>query len=294
MKLNSKILLFLLLIISANGFAQRVIDGDTTQPVAKSSYWKWTRHGNLYFAWGYNKEWYTKSDIHINTNISGEKAEYTLWNVNARDHIGWDELFHAQLTIPQYNYRIGYFFNKTQDLGVELSFDHTKFVVISPQTVHISGTSNGVAFDSTAHLYPDSTYGPKPFYYQLNNGANFFFVSLMKKFQLYKSHSGKIDFSYIAKGGVGWCIPHVQNVIFGNYNDPHFQFGGWDVSVESALRCVFFKYVYLDFAQRGTYASYSHLRIAGGLAKQNFGCYELILTLGLNIPQRIKAPTHGD
>lgn len=283
MKLHSKIFFSLLLISSARSFAQ------TADPASGDHYWKWTKGGNFYFSWGYNKEWYTKSDIHINQTFTegaqaGQHTEYTLHDILAHDHIGWDEVFKSQLTIPQYNYRLGYFFNKKQDLGIELNFDHTKYVVQTYQHVRMSGITNGVAFDSTAFLYPDTLTGPKPFYYQLNNGANFFLVNLMKKWTLYQSPKGNINFSYIARGGVGWMVPHVQNLIFGNNNTPHFQFGGWDVGVESALRCVFYKYAYLEFSQKGTYASYSHLRIYEGTSKQSFGCYELVLSLGVNIP----------
>ena len=69
------------------------------------------RKGEFYFSWGYNKEWYTHSNIRVVQPELGN--DYKFMAVKAHDHPGWDEaLLHIALSIPQYNYRIGYFFNK--------------------------------------------------------------------------------------------------------------------------------------------------------------------------------------
>ncbi len=69
------------------------------------------RKGEIWFSWGYNKEWYTHSSVKVNQPELGNN--FTLKNVSGYDHPGWDEgLFHLALSIPQYNYRLGYIFNK--------------------------------------------------------------------------------------------------------------------------------------------------------------------------------------
>ena len=52
------------------------------------------------------------------------------------------------------------------------------------------------------------------------------------------------------------------------------------MGLEGALRTTFFKHVFLEFANKVDYASYSGLKIYKGTAKQAFGTYELILSLG--------------
>ena len=296
MKLPRIIFLFSMIAFCSNTFAQRTFDDDTTSSM--NSNWKWQKGGNFYFAWGYSKYWYTKSDIHVQQNfddVSGTttKTEYTLVDVKGHDRLGIEKLYNVPLTVPQFNVRIGYFFNKKQDLGIELNYDHAKFISADDQYVEMKGSTNGVAFDSTAHLYTDTAKGPKPFIYKLNNGANFVMVNLVKRFELYNNTTRGIHFSYLAKFGGGITVPHVENTIFGMSNDPHFQFpGGWCVGVESALRCVFFNRMYIEFGQKGTFANYYKLRIYKGLAKQSFGAYEVVLTLGVNFPA--KKYTHGD
>ena len=100
------------------------------------------RKGEFYFSWGYNTEWYTKSDVHVSQPSLGN--DYTLNSVNAHDHRGWDEgLLSKALSIPQYNYRIGYIFNKKRGLGVEINFDHTKYLIKDGQTINVTGTMGG-------------------------------------------------------------------------------------------------------------------------------------------------------
>src|SRR4051812_39918186 len=78
-----------------------------TKPVRRSAF---------YFSWGYNKEWYTRSSIRIKQPSLGN--DFSFKSVQGHDHPGWNEgLFSKALTIPQYNYRIGYFFGNKQDWG---------------------------------------------------------------------------------------------------------------------------------------------------------------------------------
>ncbi|MBI1692796.1 MAG: hypothetical protein FYV88_5190 [Bacteroidetes bacterium] len=133
------------------------------------------RKGEFYFSWGYNKEWYTRSDVKVNQPALNN--QYTLHQVQSHDNPGWDKgLFKIPLSIPQYNYRIGYFFDKQKGLAFEINFDHTKHIIQDGQTMRISGTLGGRGVDSS--ILFSSANG---FYYFLNNGANFLLFNLVKK-----------------------------------------------------------------------------------------------------------------
>lgn len=233
---------------------------------------KFVRNGNFYLSWGYNKEWYSTSNIHA--DLPGLNSNFTFNNIRANDHIGWDKLFQRALTIPQYNYRIGYFFNEKQDLAFELNFDHTKYVVANGQTTRVTGTLKGRNVDTTIVVASNTLV------YQLNNGANFFLFNLVKKFNLINTANNGMVISGLAKFGVGPLVPHVENTIFGNSNTPHFQLGGWNTGIEAGLRAVFAKHVYLEFTNKIDYARYFGLEVYQGKVNQSFFCYELILSLG--------------
>lgn len=234
---------------------------------------KIVKNGSFYFSWGYNTEWYTKSDININQPSLGNN--YTFTNIKGRDHRGWDDdLLHKPITIPQYNYRIGYFFNEKQNWAFEINFDHTKYVVTKGQENNIKGTFHGRTVDTIV------TTGDSVLLWQLNNGANFLQFNFVRKLKLIDVADSKFTLDCLLKAGVGPVIPHVQNTIFGKENVPHFQFGGWNVDADVSLRATFFKHVFLEYANKVVYARYSHLRIYEGLAKQSFGCYQMFLVLG--------------
>jgi hypothetical protein len=231
------------------------------------------QNGDCYLSWGYNHEWYTLSDIHIVQKDLNN--DFTYKAVHASDHAGWDNnLLHKDLTIPQYNYRLGYFFNEKQDLGFEINFDHTKYVLNYGQDLHMQGTINGRHVDTVAIA------NEKYLLWMLNNGANFLQFNLLKKvrfFNLFKEH---IVLDGLLKAGVGPVIPHVENTVLGHDNVPHFQFGGWNVDLDMSLRATFFHHIFLEFQSKWVYARYFGLRIYDGVANQAFGCYEVALVAG--------------
>jgi hypothetical protein len=236
------------------------------------------RKGEFYFSWGYNKEWYTNSNVKVNQPSLNNN--YTFNNVHSHDHPGWDEsLLSTPLTIPQYNYRLGYFFNKKKGLAFEINFDHTKHIILDNQDIHITGTLKGRQVDSTIR-FSDAN----GFYYFLNNGANFLLFNIVKRWHWHESKTGKFAVDALGKAGIGPLIPHVENKLFGQQNEAGFQLGGWNMGLEAGIRTTFYKYVFLEFTNKVDYARYSNLKTYQGTAKQAFGTYELILSLGLTIP----------
>jgi hypothetical protein len=232
------------------------------------------KQGQWYFSWGYNKDWFTHSSIHVSQPSLGN--DYTFKNVWAEDKVGWDnDFFHTAITIPQYNYRLGHWFK--DDWAVEINFDHAKYQVTQAQLLHVEGTLN--------HRQVDTFFvNEGNLVYQLNNGANFFLFNIVHRIQVPYMQFKYFNMSLLMKGGVGFMWPHVQNTIFGHDNSQGFQFGGLDIGGEAALRLTVFKYVYLEYCNKAIFTDYWGLTVYEGKAKQNFGTYEMILNLGVNVP----------
>ncbi len=234
--------------------------------------------GSLYFSWGYNTEWYTRSTVHVVQPSLGN--DYEMVHVKAHDHRGWDDgVTNQQLSIPQYNYRLGYYFNDKQDMGIEINFDHTKYLITDNQYVQVNGTYNHSP-SSESVLFSEKN----GFFYYLNNGANFLLFNFVKRFGLYNTLDHKLAIDLVGKAGVGPVIPHVQNEFFGHPNQQQFQYGGWNTGLETALRVTVMRYAFLEFSQKVDYARYSNLKVYQGTAAQNFGTYELILSAGVIFP----------
>ena len=242
------------------------------------------RKGEFYFSWGYNTEWYTHSNLRISQPELGN--DFTFKNISGHDHRGWDEqLFNKAFTIPQYNYRIGYIFNKKKGLGFEINFDHTKFIFGDGQWVHVKGKVGNKSYDGQVLFRDNGANADSSSYYYLNNGANFLLFNIVKRWHLLANKQQTILIDGYGKAGIGPVVPHVENKFFDQPgNDPHFQVGGWNIGVEGAIRATFFKYLYLEYTNKLDYARYSGLKIYKGTARQAFGTYEMILNLGLSFP----------
>jgi hypothetical protein len=238
------------------------------------------RKGEFYFSWGYNKAYYTNSDVSISQKNLGNN--FVFKNTKLVDNPGWDQaLLTMELSIPQYNYRIGYFFD--EDLAFEINFDHTKALFKDNQTVRMLGTYGGRPIDSS-FVFSKTGTGKSRNYYYLNNGANFLLFNIVKRNRFTKISNKYFAIDGLAKIGVGPVIPHVENSLFGDKNDAKFQLGGWNTGVEYALRSTYKKGLYLEFAGKLDYAYYYGLDVYEGKASQSFGTLEFILNLGYTIP----------
>lgn len=244
--------------------------------------------GTLYLAWGYNRDWYSKSDIHIK-NLSGELNtttgnydyyDFTIHDATARDRSGFKEMLHTDLSIPQYNYRLGYFFNGKHDMGIELNFDHAKYIMRDWQTLHVSGQIFGEAIDKDTLINPGTF-----LHFEHSDGANFLMLNIMKRQRLFVSKNKKIWLSGIVKAGAGPVIPRTQVTLFGQDLNNCFHIAGWCAGVEAGLRFDLFKYIYLEYTGKGLYADYRNVLVLGsGRAHHHFWAAENILVLGLQFP----------
>jgi hypothetical protein len=231
----------------------------------------------LYFSWGYNKEWYTKSTVKIDQPSLGN--HYSFISIKGHDHPGWnDGIFNKPISIPQYNYRLGLFINREKGLAVEINFDHTKFI-FADQQARIKGNFHKRSVDSTINFSEANG-----FYYYLNNGANFLLFNIVKRWHWISNPQQTVQVDFLGKAGIGPVIPHVENSFFGEKNQPGFQLGGWNVGAEAAVRATFFQYVFLEYSGKLDYARYTNLKIYQGTAKHAFGTYEMVLSAGVSVP----------
>lgn len=244
--------------------------------------------GTFYGGWGYNKDWFSKSDLHFKntsdeyntyTNVK-DNYNFTVYGAKAKDRTGFKDMLHTQLSIPQYVYRIGYYFNDKHNLGIEINFDHAKYVVIDNQTLHVKGSIHGQYIDQDT-LVDKNTF----LHFEHTNGANFLMVNLMKRQRLLASKKENHQLFAIVKPGLGIVIPKTEVVLFGQELDNRFHIAGWIGGVEAGLRYEACKHIYLEYTAKGVFAHYTDVLVIGsGKAQHYFWAFENILVLGLQIP----------
>lgn len=235
--------------------------------------------GTFYVAWGYNRDWYSKSTIHFKNNTS-ENYDFTFHDARASDKPDFDNFYVPNnLTVPQYNFNIGYLFNDKRNWGVELSWDHLKYVVNDNQIMRVTGQVHGRNIDA------DTLVTPYFVHLQHTNGNNYLMASLVKKSSLIKRKH--YELSVVSKAGGGALWSYTISTVLGQYNSGHFAPQGYVLGASTGLRFDFLRYLFVQTYFQGAYARYTDTRIGAdnqGIVKHHF--YSLFYTwqAGINIP----------
>ena len=233
--------------------------------------------GTFYISWGYNRDWFSKSDLHFYNNRS-DNYDFVLYSVKAKDRPGFNHIPSIEISIPQYSYRFGYYFNNKHDLGVEINFDHSKYVMVQDQTVHMKGQIHGMELDKDTILQGDFLQ------FEHTNGANFLMCNFIKRKSFLRSENRKHWLSAVVKTGAGIMIPKTDVALFGSRLDNRFHIAGWLTGIETGLRYDV-KHFFFEPTVKGTFVNYTNvLTIGTGRANHHFWCLEAILTAGFQFP----------
>lgn len=237
----------------------------------------------MYIQWGYNTEWYTKSNIHFSMPNG---TNFTLHHAKALDRADMDAIYKKPLdvSIPQYNYRIGFYLNRKHSRAIELNFDHAKYIVTDWQTVNVTGSIDGVTVNG------DSTLNPQTFlHFEHTDGANWLhFNYVQQQNLLMKMHSKNPLLSFVWKAGAGINIPRTDFTWRGDRLNNDFHIAGYNISAEAGLRLYPLKKLFVEFTGKSGYVKYLNAlsnsnAIKGIRARHSFGYFELIGTLGYDI-----------
>jgi len=243
---------------------------------------KWLIKG-MYIQWGYNTEWYSKSNIHFRL---GNGDNFVLHNAKAHDKPDMQAIVNSPLdiTIPQYNYRIGFYLNSKKTKAIEINFDHAKYVVTDYQRVKVTGTINGEEVDEFKIMDPQTF-----LHFEHTDGANWFHFNYVSLNDLYFSKK-KIRpvFTYLWKAGAGFNIPRSDFSYRGDRLNNNFHVAGYNFGAEGGLRYYPFKGVFLEGTGKIGYVRYMNALVdtkemKGNRASHGFGYFELIATLGFDI-----------
>lgn len=235
--------------------------------------------GTLSFAWGYNKSWFSRSSIHFSDHTTDD-YDFTLYNLEAHDRPGLEIVGTnlSNLSVPQYVYRLAYFFNDPNDLGVEICFDHVKYVMTQNQTARIEGEIRG------RKVSTDTVVSSQFLRFEHTNGANFWMVNFLKRQNLVKSSNRLHWLGLLGKVGVGVVIPKSDVAIFDVETDNRYHIAGYVLGLDVGLRYDFLKYGFVEASLKGAYADYSDVLTVGeGRASHSFFTLEAIMSLGFQV-----------
>lgn len=168
-----------------------------------------------YFSWGYSRQQYAPSDIHVSQPSLGN--DFTVRQAAASDFPATfqetlDSIGSLDITTPQENLRFGRYMNAEKTFALEFSVDHTKYNTNLYQTATVNGTIANQPYNGPMVLNPQN------FYYALHNGLNHIMVNGVWLQHLYGPEKQVGALQLISRVGAGILLPHADNTILGNAN----------------------------------------------------------------------------
>ena len=233
--------------------------------VAKNKIQHKTFKKEVSISWGWNRGQFTQSNLHL----KGTNYDFTLNQIVAKDRqspFGFDPYFKLnRITIPQYDFRVGYFFKDNWQLS--FGFDHMKYVMQQDQIVSINGnisttdsTYNGTYSGSNIQLKSDFLT------FEHTDGLNYLNLELRRKEQLFnfkKINQSKyldIEMNAIAGIGAGLMYPKTNTHLL-NYNRyDEFHIAGFGLAPVVALNFTFYQFFFIQGEFKAGYINMPDIR----------------------------------
>ncbi|MDY0779476.1 hypothetical protein SLH33_01550 [Tenacibaculum sp. IB213877] len=245
---------------------------------------KVTNKGKFFVYWGWNWASYSDSDI----RFKGDNYNFTLSNVKAQDRqtpFSFKKYFNpAFVTIPQTNYRIGYFFK--ENYTVSIGVDHMKYVMINNQDVKINGNINtgslydGIYNDDTINLSEDFLL------FEHTDGLNYVNAEV-KRFddvsQWFGLNLENLQINLTEGVGVGILYPRTNTTLLGMERHDDFHLSGYGMSIAAGLNIAFLKHFFIQADLKGGYINMTDIRTTKSIsdsASQSFYFFENTILIG--------------
>ena len=234
---------------------------------------------SLYIYWGWNRANYTSSTVHF----KDANYDFELYKLSAKDKpspFSFSSYFGIKnITIPQYNVRIGYFI--TDRWSISIGTDHMKYVIIQNQKTTIEGEIHllNSPYNKIYHkeaLILDSSFLKM----EHTDGLNFVNMDGRRDFKLFTKE--KLDLRLILGVGGGIMIPRSDVTLLSQPRNDEFHLAGWGCTGFSAIKIKYSGFFIMNELKVG-YINLSDILVDqqhSGRASQAFGFFQYNLLFG--------------
>jgi hypothetical protein len=262
-----------MVLLSLHSFAQETPNYNDAGP----------NKGKFFAYWGWNRGHYSRSDI----TFKGDTYNFTLQEVAAVDKPKPFGIYYFkpdEVTIPQTNFRIGYFFK--ENYTVSLGVDHMKYVMKNDQTVTMNGEINiGSPFDGV-FANNEIVLTDDFLLFEHTDGLNYVNVEVSRFDNLDNWLQFKvknIDINLTEGLGVGILYPKTNTTLLGKERYDEFHVSGYGISAHAGLNITFFKHFFLQSNLKVGYINMQDIRTTANKsdsASQHFTFLENMYVLG--------------
>lgn len=275
-------------------FANNASAQETPNPV------KYTAHnkGKFYVFWGGNRESFSKSDIHF----KGDNYDFTVIDAIADDKPkGWhaDYVNPGRMTIPQTNFRMGYFIN--DHYNISLGLDHMKYVMRQDQIARVTGNINlpsseigsmynGVFNNTPVNFlnnYSDYDNGSPFLTFEHTDGLNYINSEISRVDDFSKlfgiTNTDKIQINLTEGFGAGLLYPKTNAKVLGKERHDDFHVSGFGVSAKVGINVTVFKHFFVQGELKGGYINMNDIQttaVTNDTASQQFMFLQRIISFG--------------
>lgn len=251
------------------------------------------RTGHLFFYWGWNWDAYSKSNI----TFEGNSYQFTLDHVAALDKpkaFSLSNYFNPTVaTIPQYNFRIGYFFSP--HYAITLGTDHMKYVMTREQVVNISGyiSNSGTDYDGT-YMNDEIIVAGDFLKFEHTDGLNYINTDLRRFDQLFDRQS--VNINLVTGVGAGILVPRTNTTLLSMDRYDEFHLSGFGISGMAGINVTFFKHFFLQSEFKTGYINMPDIRTTASesdKASQDFIFYQLNFVFGATLYLKHEKPEGG-
>jgi hypothetical protein len=243
-----------------------------------------SKKGSFYFFWGYNRSSFSPSDIHF----KGPEYDFTLYGLKASDRpsaFGTVYFNPIQMSIPQYNYRIGYYL--TNRFCLSVGMDHMKYVVNANQTALLSGVISPVASPKYAGSYINHPVSLEKDLLTFDHTNGFNFLSLDAEYlqPLFSVRNEMFSLYWNAGLGGVFLITKTDVRVFNDGLDNRFHLSGYAFAYKTGPRLEYKHKVFIAAEFKSGFVSLPDVLIkndAPERAEHSVYFYEYYIVAGLN------------
>lgn len=194
------------------------------------------------------------------------------------------------MTIPQTNFRMGYFIN--DHYNVSLGLDHMKYVMTQDQIAHIGGVV-GNSYPDFAGVYLDSgnhtidLTDERFLTFEHTDGLNYInteFCRVDDISSIFKiKNTDKFQLNLTEGFGGGLLYPKTNAKLLGKERHDDFHVSGYGVSAKVGLNLTFFKYFFIQGELKGGYIDMQDIRTSwetADRASQHFFFFQRVIAIG--------------
>lgn len=242
------------------------------------------RKGKIFMYWGWNGSNYTTSNL----KMSGNDYDFVIHRMKAHDRqspLSGIYFNPATMTIPQYNYRIGYFIK--DNWSVSIGMDHMKYVMLQDQEAQLSGTINHPDAVHRGTLSGGYKLSTDFLTFEHTDGLNNLNVESryhqpVWQWPFLKNGRG-INVEVMGGAGIGMMIPKTNTQLFMQQRYDQFHVAGMDAHGMVGVRIHILDHFFIASEFKGGYINMPSVRTTHSTsdkASQAFGYIQYNILFG--------------